>query len=574
MNELTTANGPPTEPGTSISLIEPEAMISMLGRILSDPATDVSKVREVLTIIADAQERQDARRRAIKAEEARIAYDVAMNLAQADMPAALRDKDNPHTRSKYSRAETVIRTCKPIWTKHGFALTFYQEEPKYDPTNVRTALDVTHIAGHTRHYELEQSKDLMGAKGSVNKTSIQAQRSSQSYARRTMTLDVFNIATEGEDDDGNLGREDPPAQFPDKQPPSRKQTTANTLPEPIARDENSWLGKAEKWIDGADGEPAWIKRHEETAKKCPTLGDLNNLEDDFARAISKAPPTVSTAVRAAWAAARKRLSKESNDNTDKSRQSASEADSATSTIPTNSDNAEFVLHDETGDVMGSYATALEYATEFMDLWRIADDPQKLEEANADDLADARGADAGTAKILAELGTSLPANDPLLLTVGVPMKNGKQDWAAYRLELRKGLRDATDVQAWFAAQRPTLSGASKAVQQMSAKDLLAISTKHDPAPAWLTDMLPKAAKPKHPPVENDPRSPEEIRADTWAAELKALTVDDAGRKVFTEMVLTKGAECRETMIRWKANNNPLFNRVDPIVREKAVALGIQ
>jgi hypothetical protein len=549
MNEITTTTG---QPPAELSVVGTVHYAALIAEAMRDKNFNVANFQ----IMVETHERLLDKQRAYEAE---CAYNVALSEAQAEMPTVMRDTPNPHTKSRYAKLDQVIPTCQPIWTRHGFAVTFYDVDAKVEGY-VRLGMEVRHKAGYVVRHEREVPSDMAGARGNANKTPIQGDQSARSYLQRTMTLAFWGIAQEGADDDGNLGRDDPADQFPDKKsPPAR---TAVKLPEPVARDPNSWLGKAEKWIDGADGDPAWIKRHEETAKKCPTLDDLNNLEDDFARSIAKAPPAVSTPIKAAWGAARKRLTDESKPV---DRQSSTNSDSNEAA---KEDTPEFVLHDEPGDVMGAYATALEFATEFMDLWRIADDPPKLEEMNADTLAEARAADPEAAKVLAELGT-MANDDPLLTAVPVPMKNGKQDWSAYRSELRNGLRDAIDVEKWFDAQRATLSGASKMVQQVSAKELIALCKEPDHAPVWLCDMMPKAAKPKHtmPPIENDP---EQAKADKWIKDLQAMPVSREGRGHFDALV-KKSAEMRATMIKWKAAKNALFDTVDDAVREKNEAL---
>jgi len=555
MNEITTTTaGPPAQ--LSTLAID----VTALTAAAANPATDAVKVKAIYDVM-----------RQVRADAASEAFYADLAAMQGEMEPVIRNADNPQTKSKYAKFDKIQVNVKPIEKKFGFSITY---DIKTVDDRVSVSARLGHHLGHFKDYgPVIEKRDMTGAKGTVNKTELHGFGSTVSYLKRYLVASIYNIPLIGEDDDGNAGggmvRHHGDTNT-NASPPRRQQT--KTLPEPIARDPDSWLGKAEAWIDTADGENAYIKRHVQTAEKCPSLDDLNNLEDDFARSMAKAPPAVSTPIRAAWTAARKRLTPPAD-------AAAKDVKPAEQSTPNNEPPDEFLLHDETGDVMGAYASAIEFAREFIDLWRVADDPPQLEAMNGDALAEARAADPEAVKVLAELGT-LDEDDPVFVTIAVPMTNGKQDWVAYRKELRRGLTDATNVAAWFDAQRPTLSGASKAVQQMAAKELSALIKAPDAAPAWLTAWLPKAAPkaaPKandnKPPVENDPRTPEEIRADAWIEQLRALTKDAASRKIFTEMVLTKGAECRETMIRWKANKNPLFDRVDPIVREKAELLGI-
>lgn len=156
-----------------------------------DPATDPAKARELLSLLGDIQKR-----------EAEAAFSMAMMKAQDEITPVVRDAENSHTHSKYARLETIDAKIRPIYTKHGFSLSFNSAEPRSKDA-VRVLCDVRHIAGYTKTYELEGDLDISGAKGASNKTSIQGLGSSVYYLRRYLTLMIFNVVLTGEDNDGN-----------------------------------------------------------------------------------------------------------------------------------------------------------------------------------------------------------------------------------------------------------------------------------------------------------------------------------------------------------------------------------
>jgi hypothetical protein len=163
---------------------------SAIERMVSNPDVDVDKIQKVL----DMQEQ-------VLNRNAQVAFNADMNLAQADMPIIAKDKKNDQTRSKYSSYEAILGNAKPVYTKHGFSVMFYEEDaPKEN--EIRICADIMHKGGHTSKRHTDIPIDDKGIKGSVNKTNTHAKGSSISYGRSYLIKMVFNIST-GDDDDGN-----------------------------------------------------------------------------------------------------------------------------------------------------------------------------------------------------------------------------------------------------------------------------------------------------------------------------------------------------------------------------------
>jgi len=180
----------PVPPAAAPAVSEPLSMLNFIAAAVSDPAVDVRKLETLLRM-----------QRELQADEAKRAYHRAMTAAQAAMVQIVRDTPNEHLHTKYASLEAVDTVIRPIYTGHGFTLSF-DSEP-LDGDRIRVWCEVTHIEGHTRAYSLDAPPDTAGPKGAANKTPIQGIASSVSYLRRYLTTMIFNIVTKGEDQDGN-----------------------------------------------------------------------------------------------------------------------------------------------------------------------------------------------------------------------------------------------------------------------------------------------------------------------------------------------------------------------------------
>lgn len=172
---------------------ETAAILQIIERAASNPATDIEKMSRLFEM-----------RNQVVAEQRQVAFNASMAAAQAEMPLVLKGARNDQTRSNYATLEAVCRTISPVWTKHGFALSFGTADcPIAD--HYRITCDVTHAEGYLRAYYADIPIDAAGIKGQVNKTATHAFGSTMSYGRRYLTLMIFNIATT-DDNDGNRPR--------------------------------------------------------------------------------------------------------------------------------------------------------------------------------------------------------------------------------------------------------------------------------------------------------------------------------------------------------------------------------
>jgi hypothetical protein len=165
------------------------AIVSMIERAARDPAVDIDKMERLLQM----QERMVAR-------NAEQAFFAAMTAAQAEMRPVAADSNNPQTRSRYASYAALDRAVRPIYSKHGFSLSF-DTEPGAADGFVRVVCFVS-CAGHTRKYQVDMPADGKGAKGGDVMTKTHAVGAGMSYGQRYLLKMVFNIAV-GEDADGN-----------------------------------------------------------------------------------------------------------------------------------------------------------------------------------------------------------------------------------------------------------------------------------------------------------------------------------------------------------------------------------
>lgn len=136
-----------------------------------------------------------------EANEARKIYARSFANAQADIGAVIKTKTNAQTRSKYADLSDVIETAKPVYTKEGFSVIFYEGET-VKQEHIRVYADVLHFAGHKETYHLDVPMDGKGLQGNANMTKIHGMASSIAYGRRYLMCMIWNIPTA--DSDGNV----------------------------------------------------------------------------------------------------------------------------------------------------------------------------------------------------------------------------------------------------------------------------------------------------------------------------------------------------------------------------------
>ena len=170
---------------------EPADLLSIIGRAAADPNTDVEKMERLMALY----ER-------LTAGKAEAEFNAAMTACQAEMRRVSADATNPQTRSRYASYEQLDRALRPIYTAHGFSLSFSDGETA-KPEHIRVVCVVRHAAGHKETYWKDMPADGKGAKGGDVMTKTHAAGAAQSYGMRYLLKGIFNVAIGEDDVDGN-----------------------------------------------------------------------------------------------------------------------------------------------------------------------------------------------------------------------------------------------------------------------------------------------------------------------------------------------------------------------------------
>ena len=170
---------------------ETAAILSMIERAARDQNVDLDKMERLLGL-RDKFEQQEAEK----------LFNAAMSAAQSEMGTVGANARNEQTRSRYATYDKLDAALRPIYTRHGFALSFDETDcPK--PDHIRLVCYVTHKGGYTRTYRRDMPADGKGAKGGDVMTKTHAMGAAASYGMRYLLRGIFNVAVGEEDRDGN-----------------------------------------------------------------------------------------------------------------------------------------------------------------------------------------------------------------------------------------------------------------------------------------------------------------------------------------------------------------------------------
>jgi hypothetical protein len=172
-------------------VMTPDAIIHVIERAATNPDVDIDKMERLM----DMHER-------LMEKQAETAFNKAMIEAQKECRVVVADKRNEQTHSDYASYEAMDRVLRPVYTKHGFAITFNTGDGAPD-NYVRVVCDVLHTDGHSKSYHIDMPADGKGAKGGDVMTKTHAVGSGTTYGRRYLVNMIFNLSVGFYDDDGN-----------------------------------------------------------------------------------------------------------------------------------------------------------------------------------------------------------------------------------------------------------------------------------------------------------------------------------------------------------------------------------
>lgn len=175
---------------------QPDPFLAMVELLSSKPDLDVEKIKQL-------KEMQES----ILDRNAKQAFNAAMSRAQGKIELVVATAENKQTDSMYAKLKSILIQAKPIYTKEGFSLMFYEGDTKKE-NHKRICVDIMHDDGHTEQRWGDFAVQTTGIAGKPMMTQIHGEGSAFSYGRRYLTCAIFNIPT-GDDDDGNAASEKP-----------------------------------------------------------------------------------------------------------------------------------------------------------------------------------------------------------------------------------------------------------------------------------------------------------------------------------------------------------------------------
>lgn len=144
----------------------------------------------------------------LQAHEQKQEFNKDLNAAIMEMPVItkggrieIKDKNSGQViqSTPFAKFEDLDRVVKPIANRHNIAYSF-------DAGGDEKRLMVKIIARHANGWVEESSAMPLPLETSGSKNNVQGAGSSNTYGKRYVMCNFFAISTEGEDDDGNLGR--------------------------------------------------------------------------------------------------------------------------------------------------------------------------------------------------------------------------------------------------------------------------------------------------------------------------------------------------------------------------------
>src|SRR5215472_4146224 len=179
----------------------PSTVMALIERVAVDPCADVEKL-----------ERLAAMYERLKAKEAEVAFNGAKGRILKKLAGikivknrpVLSESDNGKHRGtaeafKYAPLEEIDKHLRPLLAEEQMDLS-YSDEP-WDGGGILVRGRLKHLPGG--HYEDSFMPAPLDTTG--GKSNVQAVGSTNSFLRRYVACNIFNIVVVGDDDDGNGG---------------------------------------------------------------------------------------------------------------------------------------------------------------------------------------------------------------------------------------------------------------------------------------------------------------------------------------------------------------------------------
>lgn len=185
---------------TALAHSETRNITRTIMQAVQDPSIDPARLREFLTVAKDFEELELKR----EARDAQKEYNIAFAKVKLSLPSIPKNGIIPDNsgavRSRFARRDDLHKALTPLLSQHGFAASFSFRDA--GPARMICSLRLTHSSGHSEVYEAAGPWDMEIPKASVHQRS----RGAQSFMKRNLMLDAFDILDE--DVDNNASPED------------------------------------------------------------------------------------------------------------------------------------------------------------------------------------------------------------------------------------------------------------------------------------------------------------------------------------------------------------------------------
>jgi hypothetical protein len=183
----------PAEPAPVV-VASATTLLQVIQQAATNPQVDIDKMERLMAM----HERMTAR-------EAEAAWNGAMADCQRELRQVAPDAFNPQTRSRYATYPALDAALRPVYSKHGFSLSF-----DTDASPIEECIRVIALVsrgGFTRTYKIDMPRDGKGAKGGDVMTKTHATGAGMQYGMRYLLKGIFNVAIGDMDNDGNAPKE-------------------------------------------------------------------------------------------------------------------------------------------------------------------------------------------------------------------------------------------------------------------------------------------------------------------------------------------------------------------------------
>lgn len=166
------------------------ALLQVIERAATNPDVDIDKMERLMMM----HER-------IVQRNGETAFNDALTACQSEMRPIAADAYNTQTKSKYPTYNALYKALRPIYTKHGFSIS-YDTGDSLKTDHVKVLAYVAR-SSYTRTYKVDMPADGKGAKGGDVMTKTHASGAANSYGMRYLLKMIFNVSIGEDDNDGN-----------------------------------------------------------------------------------------------------------------------------------------------------------------------------------------------------------------------------------------------------------------------------------------------------------------------------------------------------------------------------------